>query len=375
MRTKSVIAALLFSTALVAQTPAQELFNSAMYGQVPPERFVWNWRDAVLLKSFTDIWRDVPSRRAEVERYTKAAMERLAPKAHGKNPNAIASGCGLAFLIETGTASDEVKAAAARVHRQYLEIMRTSDGACSHRAETMELWDDTLYMLDIFLIGMYRAEGNPACLDELVREILTHAKRLRDGRTGLWWHGWAESSFPSDDGVSQYGWNSNPAHRSNEFWGRGNGWIAMTLADVLEVLPEEHPARAELEGMFARMMRTLLKLQDRKTGMWFQLPAVPKAKGNYTESSATAMFAFAMAKGYGCGLLPKKYGKAARKAFDGLCRYGLEGVGTSDVRLGKVCEGTCIGDREYYLGRKTSNTETYAAGAFLMLANQLKQIQ
>lgn len=374
MKIRTIILSLLCSTALAAQTPAQELLDAAMSHHVTPETFVYNWRDAVLLKAFTDIYRDVPSRREAIGEYVLRTMERVAPKAYGLHPNAVAPAFGFAFLEETGASTEETRKAAARVFRQYMDIMRTVDGACSHRARSMELWDDSVYMLEIFLLGMYRAENDPRYLDECIHQILAHALRLEDPATGLWYHGWAESICPADDEMCVYGWNTNPLHRSGEFWGRGNGWVAMALADLLEAMPADHRERPVIERKFRKMMATLSGLQDRKSRLWYQLPAVPKAEGNYLESSGSAMFAFAMAKGARLGILPQEYVQKAERAYTGLC--GCISKDASGVAvLGSVCEGTCIGDREYYLSRKTSDKETYAVGAFLMLANQLNKIQ
>ena len=89
----------LFSFQAVAQkSPSEELFDAAMNSIVPAEKFVWNWRDAVLLKAFTDIYRAQPQQREAIADYVDRAMTRLSPKAHGIHPNGVASAVGLAFL-------------------------------------------------------------------------------------------------------------------------------------------------------------------------------------------------------------------------------------------------------------------------------------
>ena len=89
---------------------------------VPADEFVWNWRDAVLMKSFIDIARCDANRRPEVEEYVLSAMTRLAPKAHGRHPNGIAAGVGLAWLKEIGKNTPETDAALDRVLQHYREI-------------------------------------------------------------------------------------------------------------------------------------------------------------------------------------------------------------------------------------------------------------
>lgn len=367
----------LFSVQMVAQSPpSEQLFDAAITRYVPTEKYVWNWRDAVLLKSFIDIARTEPQKRDLVADYVDKSMTRLVSKAHGVHPNGVASAIGLAFLQEIGRNSMETDKALERVLWQYRSIVRSANGACSHRAGTVELWDDTVYMIGLTLIGIYNATGNVAYVEEFADQILAHAEHLSDPATGLWYHGWAETIFPAEDACSQYGWNTNRKHRNNEFWGRGNGWIAMSFADVLEVLPQSDKRYSQIKDMFVRMMLTLAKVQDSKTGLWRQLPLHVKDKDNFLESSCTAMFGYAAAKGLRLGLLPEKYAGIAQKAYDGIVGHCLVGLGTEELALGRICAGTCIGDREYYYARnQVSSGETYAIGSVLMLANEINKLK
>ncbi len=350
---------------MAAEPPALRLYEESISLVVPPDRFVYNWRDAVLMKAFIDIYRTDSLQRERVADYVSSAMTRLAPSAHGRHPNAIAAACGLAFLKEAGRNTPETDAALERVWQQYKAIVRSADGGCSHRLPRIELWDDTLYMLDIFLLQFYRATGDLAYVEELADQVLVHAGHLRDTRTGLWYHGWTESSEIVDDGCCQKAWNANPQHRNSEFWGRGNGWVAMTLVDLLEVLPENHTNYQKIRRMYLKMMRTLRRLQDSRTGLWYQLPAHPSDDGNYLETSCSAMFAYAFEKGTKLGILPACYHKRAVKTLQGLD----ETVRPGDIELKGVCEGTCIGDKSYYYSRRCGGGQTYATGSYIMLQN------
>lgn len=366
-----------FSVQMVAQSPpSEQLFDAAMTRYVPAEKYVWNWRDAVLLKSFIDIARSEPQKRELVADYVDKAMTHLASKAHGVHPNGVASAVGLAFLQETGRNSMETDKALERVLWQYRSIVRSANGACSHRAGTVELWDDTVYMIGLTLIGSYHATGDVTYVEEFADQILAHAEHLCDPATGLWYHGWAETSFPAEDACSEYGWNTNRNHRNNEFWGRGNGWIAMSLADVLEVLPQSDERYAQIKDMFVQMMSTLARLQDSKTGLWRQLPLHVKDKDNFLESSCTAMFGYAAAKGTRLGILPSGFSISARNAYEGIVKHCLVGLDTDKLALSRICAGTCIGEKDYYYARsQVSSGETYAIGAVLMLANEINNLK
>ena len=345
---------------------------------VMPEKFVYNWRDAVLMKALIDISRSDEGRRPEIEAYVAEVMTRLAPRAHGRHPNGVAAGIGLAFLQEIGRNTPETDEALQRVLLQYEQIPRAENGAYSHRGNRVELWDDSLYMLEIFLLQCYRSSGDFTYVIECADQVLSHAAHLRDPKTGLWYHGWSESSQVYEDACCQVGWNANPLQRNDEFWGRGNGWVAMTLVDLLEVLPQEAPQYAEIKEMYLSMMRYLRRRQNVCNGAWRQLPARPPSRANFPESSCTAMFAYAMAKGERLGLLPFRYKETARKAYAWLSDHCLpcpEDTAPELTGLQGVCEGTCIGDKDYYYSRKRTGGQTYATGAFLMLYNELNNNQ
>lgn len=368
----TVLAVLLIRSVVLCASPFASLFEAAVGRDVPSEKYVYNWRDAVLLQALTEVYRSCPEQRESIAQYAQEAMVAVAPKAHGVHPNGIASAVGFAFLQEIGRNTAATDAALERVLSQYGKIIKTADGACSHRADRVELWDDTLYMLDIALLGCYKATRDAKYLDRLADEIILHSRYLYDSKSGFWYHAWAQSDEPVNDGCCQYGWNLNPLHRNFEFWGRGTGWIAMTLADVLEYLPKTDSRYKELHGMFRRMMKSLCRLQDKRSGMWYQLPAHPGDADNYLESSSTSMFGYAAAKGFRLGILPRRYARMAKKAWAGITEHCLE-YGPDGVHLTRICPGTCVGDKDYYYSRGVvSSGESYAVGAAIMLGNEIE---
>jgi unsaturated rhamnogalacturonyl hydrolase len=150
----------------------------------------------------------------------------------------------------------------------------------------------------------------------------------------------------------------------------------MALVDLLEVLPTSHPNYAEVKAMYVGMMQTLLGLHDKATGHWYQLPARPNdtARGNYIESSATVMFGYSLAKGERLGLLKGgKWRKAAEKAWEGVKTHSLRGGEGQRITLGNVCAGTCIGERDYYYARPTTEGESFADGALLLFAYEMEK--
>lgn len=348
------------------------LYHYAYSHYLPATKYRWNWREATLLRGFMNVCESQPEKREAMMDYIKTAMKSTMGKAHASHPNAVASCVGLAFLAQHNEREEYIKKAL-EMYEQYLNIPRASNGGVSHRANVIELWDDTVYMVGLFLIEMYRATQDINYLNELCSQISAHAEKLADPNTGLWYHGWDNDDITTDDGCCQLGWSNNPEKRNNEFWGRGNGWVAMTLADLLDVLPEKHPNRKKIATLYTQMMSTLAKLQDPVTGHWLQLPIHTGdiGKGNFIDSSCTAMFGYAMAKGIKLGILNSKYLPIVLNAHQGISTYSIKQTGQY-LTLSNVCAGTCIGDKSYYYLREVVNGTEFGLGAAILFDNEYR---
>jgi len=89
--------------------------------------------------------------------------------------------------------------------------------------ETVELWDDTVYMLSMFLLEMYKLTGDDKYIANFLEQFNVHNKELTDKKTGLWVHGWDADSVFYDDGCSIKNWPDKITHRNDQIWARGNG--------------------------------------------------------------------------------------------------------------------------------------------------------
>jgi len=148
------------------------------------------------------------------------------------------------------------------------------------------------------------------------------------------------------------------------FWGRGDGWVAAGMAEMLRDLPANHPQRARIMKGYTAMMAALLKYQG-KDGMWRQLIDHDEA---WPESSSSAMFTFAMITGVKNGWLDANaYGPAARRAWIAVVGYVDQ---NNDVT--SVCEGTNKqNDLNYYLQRKRRTGDFHGQAPVLWAASAL----
>jgi unsaturated rhamnogalacturonyl hydrolase len=338
---------------------------------MPPDRYVWDWAQATMLRAVADRY-ELGIDREKMLDYVATAIATTIDKAEGIHPNAVASGFGLAFLARV-TGNEICRKKAFVVYDDYLHTVRASNGGVSHRDNVVELWDDTVYMISLFLMEMYRLTGDEKYLSDVAFQLAAHAEKLEDPQTGLWYHGWDNDSEPFDDGCSMTGWANNPEHRGSQFWGRGNGWVVMTLANMLHVMPRTMQERPALEAMFLKFAQTLKTLQDAATGHWYQLPVYPGEAGNFIESSCTAMFAYGMAVGIADGILPAKtFRPVVDKAFLGIEEHSLKAIGDAWLTITNVCSGTCVGDKAYYFNRKVVDGTPFALGAAIMFYDRYR---
>lgn len=170
-------------------------------------------------------------------------------------------------------------------------------------------WVDDMYMLPLVELQAYRATGDRVYLDRTARIMSAYLDSLQQPG-GLFYHG---------PGTPFY-------------WGRGNGWIAAGMAELLRSMPADHPRRAHILAGYRRMMAALLRWQAPE-GLWRQLIDKPES---WIETSGSGMFTFAMITGVKEGWLDAPtYGPAARRAWLGLVRY-LD----ADGNIRDVCVGT-----------------------------------
>jgi unsaturated rhamnogalacturonyl hydrolase len=202
-------------------------------------------------------------------------------------------------------------------------------------------WIDDMYMITAVQVQAYRATGDRKYLDRAALEMTTYLDKLQQPN-GLFYHA-PDVPF---------------------FWGRGNGWVAAGMAELLRSLPKNHPRRARILEGYRKMMKSLLQFQG-EDGLWRQLIDHPEA---WPETSSTGMFTFAMITGVKNGWLDKKtYAPAARKGWLGLVSY-LQPDG--DIR--NVCEGTNKkSDLQYYLDRARLTGDLHGEAPLLWSASAL----
>ncbi|MFM1874448.1 MAG: Unsaturated rhamnogalacturonyl hydrolase [Bacteroidota bacterium] len=365
-RTFFLFSFFLFAHVGIAQTWVDSVETFSMQPYLPASKYVWSWQHAAFLNTMVKRYDQVDSLEKHMYfDYIETAMNRTKARANGKTPNGVASGLGMAFLYEK-TGDEFYKAKCDRIYEQYLQVRRTPEGAVSHLPTTLELWDDTVFMIGQFMLAMYRATGDEKYLNEFALQLRLHREKLLDTKWGMWYHGWDAND---KDGLpyfcGQMGWPDDSTRVSGEIWGRGNGWIHVTLSDALEVIPRENPMWEETAGYLREMLEHLPELQDEKTGHWYQLPVRKDDPENWIESSCTAMFAYGMITALKLGIVDdRKFVRSTELAYNGLRQHSLEPRGDGLICT-NVCTGTCIGDKDYYLKRGVQKGRSFGLAMFI----------
>ncbi len=202
-------------------------------------------------------------------------------------------------------------------------------------------WIDDMYMITALQLQAWRVTGDAKYLQRTADSMVAYLKKLQQP-TGLFFHA-PDVPF---------------------YWGRGDGWVAVGLADLLTELPTSHESHKFVLASYRKMMAALLSHQA-ESGMWRQLIDKPES---WEETSSTAMFTYAFVTGVRNGWLAEDtYGPAARKAW-----IALVGYLTPEGLLREVCVGTGKrNDMQHYLDRPRVTGDTHGQAPMMWSATAL----
>ena len=189
-------------------------------------------------------------------------------------------------------------------------------------------------------------------------------EKSRDAKTGLLYHAWDESA--------EQLWADKETGLSPHFWGRAMGWYGMALVDMLDFL-DDHPRRGELIAISQRMAEAIVKVQDDRTGVWYQVLDMPDTEGNYLEGSVTTMFTYFLLKAVREGYIDESYLNHAKKAYKGTLEHLIKVREDGGVVLTPVCAGAGLGgdpyrdgSYEYYVTEDLRDNDPKGMGPFIL---------
>ena len=209
-------------------------------------------------------------------------------------------------------------------------------------------WHKAIYAYQVWLDGIFM--GLPfRCLtapvvnpkeaqkiyDDAVNQLKITYQRTLDPKTGLNRHAY-------DENRNMF-WADKETGLSQHCWGRAQGWFTMALIEVLDAVPEDYARRGELIELLKKDLDAVIKWQDKKSGVWYQVMDSPKREGNYLESTCSAMFAYALLKAARKGYVDNSYREAGIRAYKGIIDNFIRVNADKTISLTQGCAVAGLG--------------------------------
>jgi len=348
-------------------------FIGDFLSEYTPYKSYWNYEDGCVLKGCIDLYRATGE--AQYKDFVLKYLETYVMP-DGSIPNyemrqynidSINSGKALYFgLDETG---DERYRKAIEFHRERLAgHPRCACGNFWHKQlYPNQIWLDGLYMAQPFYMEYEMRYHKMENISDIAQQFKNVRKWLYNEEKGLNYHAYDEDKVQP--------WCDKETGLSPNFWLRSTGWYLMALVDCIDLCSEQlYEHYRALVDIFRESIRGLLKWQDEKTGLFYQVIDHGHVEGNYTETSGSAMAAYALLKGVRIGVLnDEKYLPIARRVFESLCENKLVTGEDGKTHLADICYVAGLGPGEkrdgsvaYYLSEPRVCDDSKGVGPFMM---------
>ena len=332
----------------------------------------WNYCQGLVLQSILQVWEKTGD--SKYFSYAKSYADTMLLN-NGKeirtyhlqdyNIDCINPGK-ILFPLYNQTKDEKYKNAILLLRDQARSHPRTSEGGFWHKKiYPRQMWLDGIYMASPFLAEYAVRFNEPALFDDIALQITLIASKTQDPKTGLYYHGWDESK--------QERWSNPETGQSPNFWSRSMGWYAMAMVDVLDFFPKNHPKRQDIIQIFQQLIYSLEKVQDPKTGLWYQVTDKIGEKGNYLESTGSVMFIYSMAKGAQKGYLSKDYEKKATEIYASFIQNFVREEPDGTLSITDCCSVAGLGGKnyrdgsyQYYISEPVRDNDPKATGPFIM---------
>lgn len=247
------------------------------------------------------------------------------------------------FRIYEQTKEEKYKKALAMLRKQLDTHPRNADGGFWHKKiYPHQVWLDGIYMGAPFYAEYAFRNTEVNAYQDVINQFLMAARHTYDPQTDLYRH--------ACDVSRQERWADPVTGQSQHSWGRALGWYAMAFVDALEFIPEHEAGRDSMLIIYNKVAEQIKRLQDKKTGLWYQVLDRSGDPGNYLESSCSAMFVYSLLKGVQKGYIDQSYLKVAEKGYKGILKHFIKVDHNGMVSITKVCAVAGLGGKNYRMG-------------------------
>ena len=262
---------------------------------------------------------------------------------------------------------------------------RTKEGVYWHKAiYANQVWLDGIFMglpfYCNYAVQTMKPKKAEKYLNDAVDQMVKTDYRTYDEKTQLWKHAWDETH--------QQFWANKEDGKSQHCWARALGWYVMAMTECLDAMPENYARRQEVIDLLNKAMKSVVKYQDKKTGVWYDVLDV-KIDKNYLESTASSMFAYVLLKGYRKGYLSEEYLKAGVKAYNGILKQFIKVNADKTISLTRCCAVSGLGPGpgpyvkkpnykrdgsfEYYMSEPIRDNDAKGVGPFIWASLEMEQ--
>lgn len=279
------------------------------------------------------------------------------------------------FDFYAQTHDNRYKIAMDTLRKQMTEQPRTTEGGFWHKLRyPHQMWLDGIFMASPYLVQYGEVFGDSLVYPDVVNQITLIARKTYDPETGLYYHGWDESR--------EQAWADDETGCSPNFWSRSIGWYAAALVDVLDYMPETVAGRDTILTLVKNLAPVLVKYQDGKSGVWYQVTDQGSRKGNYLESSASALFVYFLSKAINKGYISEEYKPAVEKAFNGMIKEFVKQEEDGTYTITNCCAVAGLGgDKvyrdgsfEYYVSEPVIENDPKSVGSFILAAIEYEKM-
>ena len=308
----------------------------------PAIELKWGWEDGVFVTALSELHRVTQDE--QIEQYLRAYLN------HHRQQTVdfeVSDDCPpVAAAAYLGGFDDLVDPM-----NTYLDeaALRTPEGLLNHNG-VLELippsaWLDSLFMFGLPLMRQAEFQGRTARLDFYAEQLRLFLTTLQD-QSGLFTHADNYWVNDQDEGV---------------FWARGNGWVTAAVAEYLRLIRNRGGEDEVVLNAFNRQVQALIDRQA-ESGRWWTLLSHPGEV--YEETSASALFAFGLARAWRYGALDDQVLPVIHRAMDGILAKVVDRDGGPVVI--DISGPTMAGTRAVYAQVPLREDVSFGVGSVLL---------
>ncbi len=315
-----------------------------------PEDITWDWGEATFILSLVDLYRVTANTTYRdyyqrwIDYYIDVGYDYLIVSSD-RCPPALA-----ALALYQENCQEPYRAVVTEVlHYLYEKAARTPQGGINHLG-TIAIFEPTLWVDSLFMFGNVLTRwgayaDDTQALDEYSTQFGIFADLLQDS-SGLFIH--------------SYNWQLD---HEDLHWARGNGWVTAASYEYLRVRKQRNETDEAVRSAMQLQVDAVINTQDPATGLWWTIMDRPDEI--YLETSATALFALGMARGYRDGLLTDAVLPVIEKAMQGV-KSKITTNGQGQPVVTEVSGPTTVGTFNDYAAVELGEDIHYGVGAVIL---------